>query len=107
MNLEKLSISELNQLKADIDAEFARRKDAERDNLIKEIAELAKTRGYALEDLLGKSSKKVASGARKPAGIKYRHPDNHELAWSGRGRQPAWFKECLANGQPIEKLSVK
>lgn len=107
MNLANLSIAELNILKASIDSELVGRKEAERDNVLKEIAELARARGYVLDELIGKSVKKPKSGTRKPAAIKYRHPDDQESSWSGRGRQPVWVKEWVASGKAIEKLLVK
>lgn len=39
--------------------------------------------------------------AEKPA-IKFRHPDNHELAWTGRGKPPAWAKALMDSGRQLE-----
>lgn len=36
---------------------------------------------------------KVASDD-KPERVKYRHPENPELTWSGRGREPKWLAEA-------------
>jgi len=41
---------------------------------------------------------------RSPAPIKYRLDNN---AWSGKGRQPRWMVEYLAQGGKIEDLQVK
>lgn len=30
--------------------------------------------------------------------VKYRHPENPELEWSGRGKAPKWFEFALENG---------
>lgn len=35
----------------------------------------------------------------------YCHPDDPKLTWSGKGRQPKWLKEFLADGKSIEDLS--
>nr|WED69767.1 H-NS histone family protein [Pectobacterium colocasium] len=35
---------------------------------------------------------------------KYAHPDNPSLTWSGRGKQPNWFKEALAAGKTQAQL---
>jgi DNA-binding protein H-NS len=106
MNLEKLSIAELNSLKISIDHELVRRKESEKSNFIKELGALAQARGYALDELLGAKAKKTKGGLRKPAGIKYQHPDNTQLTWSGRGRQPAWIKDWVASGKGLEKLAA-
>ena len=38
--------------------------------------------------------------------VKYRHPGNHELEWSGKGRQPKWVEGYLANGGSMVSLDV-
>lgn len=38
--------------------------------------------------------------------IKYRHPFNHDLTWSGKGRQPKWVEHALTNDLTIEQLDV-
>ncbi|MDD5247889.1 MAG: H-NS histone family protein [Rhodocyclaceae bacterium] len=108
MDLAKLSITELNNLKNNIDAELVRRQESEKEKARIELEEFAKARGYTLDELLGKSAKKQRkTGSRKPAGIKYQFPENHEMTWSGRGRQPAWVKDWVASGKPLEMLAVK
>lgn len=41
-----------------------------------------------------------------PVAVKYRHPQNAELTWTGRGRQPKWMESYLADGGKIEDLVV-
>jgi hypothetical protein len=38
--------------------------------------------------------------------IKYRHPANHDLSWSGKGRQPKWVEAYIANGGSLVSLDV-
>ena len=40
----------------------------------------------------------------RPAG--YRHPENVELEWTGRGRKPKWVEAWLASGSTLENLLV-
>ena len=56
-----------------------------------------------------KSGGTSRSGAktRAKAPVKFRHPENSELKWTGRGNKPNWVKECLANGLTMEQLLVK
>ncbi|MGB4065372.1 MAG: H-NS histone family protein [Azonexus sp.] len=39
--------------------------------------------------------------------IKYRHPFNHDLTWSGRGKAPKWYDHALENGLTEEALRVE
>lgn len=39
--------------------------------------------------------------------VQYAHPDNKDLCWSGRGRQPKWVEEwLLIEGRTLEQLRV-
>lgn len=38
--------------------------------------------------------------------VKYRHPANHDLTWSGKGRRPKWVDAYLANGGSMASLDV-
>lgn len=63
----------------------------------------AKEAGFSLSELVG--SAKAPKKPPQPA--KYRHPENSSVTWSGRGRQPAWYKEAIEAGTPAEDLLVK
>lgn len=44
---------------------------------------------------------------RSPVVVRFRHPDNPELAWTGRGRQPKWVESFLAiPGNTLTMLDV-
>jgi DNA-binding protein H-NS len=32
---------------------------------------------------------------------KYRHPENPDLTWSGRGRRPAWIRDAVEAGRAL------
>lgn len=38
--------------------------------------------------------------------IKYRHPLNHELLWTGRGQKPRWLTHALESGFSEEQLLI-
>ena len=45
-------------------------------------------------------------GKTAKAKAKYKNPDDKTQTWSGRGRQPAWFKAAIESGKSPEELSV-
>jgi DNA-binding protein H-NS len=105
MDLSTLSVPQLRELQQQIPAELKRREAQDKINILNEVRAFAKARGYAIEDLLGKEVK-VKSTAATKVKVKYRHPENAELEWTGRGRKPKWVESWLANGGSLDNLLV-
>lgn len=104
MNLSEISIQDLKALLEKIPAEIKRREKDEKQRVRQELEAIAAKAGFTLGDLLGDAGtkdKKTSSVA-----VKYRHPDNVTLAWTGRGRQPRWVADFVAAGGTLEQLQV-
>jgi DNA-binding protein H-NS len=109
MDISKLSLIELRDLQSRIPGEIKKRESAEKQKVIDELATLAQTRGFALDDLLPRPRKAPSvsgGGAPKKVAPKYRHPEQAKLTWTGRGRKPAWVAEWLAQGKPLSALAI-
>jgi DNA-binding protein H-NS len=102
-DLNKLDLEELKTLSKDIEKAIKKR---EIDNLKKacDAAETAvKEYGFSLDEISG--AKMPRRNAEK-SDAKYRNPDDAKQTWSGRGRQPQWFKDAVAGGRSPEELAV-
>ncbi|MBT8417454.1 MAG: H-NS histone family protein [Silicimonas sp.] len=102
IDLSKLSMDELKQLSKDVEKAkkgFAERRRAE---ARKALDAVAKDHGMSVDEILGASGKKRKV---KPA-IKYVNPDNPLQTWSGRGRQPGWYKTAVASGKKPESMEI-
>lgn len=104
IDLTKLSIEELQALARDIEEEIVSRREADRERVLAQMRELAGTLGMTLEEVLRQER---GRGAKVPASsvVKYRHPENPVLTWSGRGKRPQWINEWLAAGRTLEELA--
>lgn len=105
MELSSLSLAELKDLLTLIPAEIKKREKDEKARILKELEALATQRGFSLDELLADAPAK----AKKPKGVvavKYRHPENGQIGWTGRGRKPKWVVDFLANGGALEQLAV-
>ena len=105
MELNTLTPSQLRELQQQIPAELKRREAQEKVAVLNEVRAFAKARGYTLEELLGKEVKVKASAGGKVK-VKYRHPEDATLEWTGRGRKPKWVESWLAGGGSLDKLLV-
>lgn len=122
MDLSNLSLTELRRLQSRVETEITRRTSATRKDLLKKVQKLAAEAGVSLDDLISKEvpetpKKAKARGApKKPRGksstagvkvpAKYRHPENGELTWTGRGRKPKWVEDWLAGGGSLEQVTI-
>jgi DNA-binding protein H-NS len=51
--------------------------------------------------------RKKAAGKRAKIAPKYRNPADPSQTWSGRGRQPRWFKAALRKGKTERSLLIR
>lgn len=109
MDLSKLSLSDLRALGEQVKQELRDREYAELAQARQEIMAIAQRVGIPLEELIKDSAQakvlKVAKVRGKVA-VRYRHPSNTAMEWTGRGRQPQWVKDWVTSGQSVEALRV-
>lgn len=104
MDLNNLSLNELKKLRSDVDKAISSYEERLKKDALAAAQAAAKQYGFDLVELLA-----GATGKRKPRGTvapKYAHPENPNLTWSGRGRQPNWIKEALASDKTLEDLAI-
>lgn len=98
IDLSNLSLAELKQLRKDVEKTItgfeARKKNEALVALEAKAAEL----GFSLSEL--------TSGTKKISAPKYRNPDDSTQTWTGRGRQPEWFKTAIASGTSTDALKI-
>jgi DNA-binding protein H-NS len=106
MDLSSLSVVELRELQQKIPGEIKKRESQEKVNALNELRAFAKSKGYSIEELLGKEAKEKSVATRGKVAVKYRHPQDASLEWTGRGRKPKWVEAWLANGGSLDNLTV-
>lgn len=101
LDFDTMSLEELKRLKRDLDkaiANFDKRRKAEAKL---DLEEKAREYGFSLSELVD-----VKTTKRTAATPKYRNPANPEQVWTGRGRQPTWFREAIEAGTEPDDLKV-
>src|SRR5262245_23154847 len=92
--IDKMSHSELVELRAEIDRLIIEKHASERIALKQKLADIAKAQGFSLDDIVGKARK-----GRGVVAVKYRDPKNPENTWTGRGRMPRWLAAATKSGR--------
>lgn len=70
---------------------------------------IASKHGYPPKDLIGNAPRPVKgkkTRKRKSVAVRYRHPEQANLTWTGRGRKPLWVTKWLDEGKRMETLAV-
>jgi DNA-binding protein H-NS len=98
VRFEKMNLKELRDLKNRVEAAIARRQQRAKAELRQKMAALAAEAGFSLGELIG-----ARKGRRGPVAIKYQHPEDPSLTWTGRGRRPKWLMKAGSN---IERFRV-
>jgi DNA-binding protein H-NS len=106
MDLSQLSVPELKQMQQNVKNAMEEKEKQAKDKARNDILRIAQEAGVSVKDLMGGGSLKFKADGKK-APVKFQHPDNASLKWTGRGRQPVWFKEWQESGKPIDLLNVE
>ncbi len=102
MDLSNMSVADLRNLQEKIQKEMKKREQQDLMKAREQILAIAQSVGMPLKELIG-------SGIRAKTGtvpVRYRHPEQTSLQWTGRGRQPKWIKQWVENGKSLDLLRV-
>lgn len=103
-DIDEMDLSELKSLQRHVEKAITGFEDRKRKEAMEAIEAAAKQHGYTVAELTSLKPKKARSQAVAVA--KYKHPENPELTWTGKGRRPAWFIDALENGKTPEDLEI-
>jgi DNA-binding protein H-NS len=102
LNLKHLTPKQLDDLARQIEAHKSERRSSHLAVVRAKADAMARAAGLTLADVFPQSGKKRGTVAPK-----YRNPADHSQTWSGRGRQPRWFKAALRKGQTERSLLIR
>lgn len=106
MDLNNKSLEELKKLKKDVEKAIASFEARKRREALKAVEQVAKEFGVELSEIVGGAGKRRSTTAKAKGVPKYRNPDDPSQTWSGKGRQPAWYKSAIAAGKSNEDLAI-
>lgn len=101
MNLDQMNKGELEDLQKKVAAALKNYDERLKAEAQVKLEAMAKEMGFSLNDFTGGKKGKASAAAPK-----YVHPENPGKTWSGRGRQPQWFKDAIDSGKTAEDLAI-
>jgi DNA-binding protein H-NS len=106
IDLSGYNLSELKGLQHDIDREIKNRQQQGLEKAREQILAIAQEAGVSLEELLSAGDRKLKNGKSQKVQARYQNPGDNNQTWTGRGRQPKWIAEGLANGRSLEDFRI-
>lgn len=109
IDLKSMTRKELEKLRTDVDRELERTIERDKKSAIAAARRAAKEHGFDLSEIADdprpkKPRKKAAK--KSPAVSKYANPADKTQKWTGKGRQPQWFKNAIAQGKKSDDLLI-
>ena len=107
MNLSVLSSADLRALQEQVRQELKKREQQDLVKAREQIMAIAQSVGVPLKELMGSQARAAKAGVSvAKVAVRYRHPADASLQWTGRGRQPKWVQDWLASGKTLDALKV-
>lgn len=104
INYKKYSLNQLELIMIEVSSEIEERKKLEAENIRQKIENLLQESGLSLDDVY--TEKDIGVRSNKVP-MKYRHPTDTTIEWSGRGKMPIWMRELIEAGADREDFLIK
>ncbi|MGE5267315.1 MAG: H-NS family nucleoid-associated regulatory protein [Deltaproteobacteria bacterium] len=103
VNVDRLSLKEINDLEAKIAKAKAAARDKAKADLRDRIDRLVDGSGFTIAELYGFAAR---GRGRSKSAAKYANPENKSETWTGRGRKPNWLVARLKKGAKMEDFAL-
>lgn len=108
--LKSMSRKELEKHLGDVKKALQAARARDHRDAKKAAAKAAAEFGFSLGEIsdteTAKPKKAKAKATRKPSKPVYANPENTTQTWTGKGRQPNWFRAQVANGTPPDAMRI-
>lgn len=113
IDLKNMSRKELEKLGRDVEKALQKIQKQDLKKVRAEMVKLAAAHGVSVEDVLGgkamgkttaKSAPKKTAKAKSVA--KFANPADASQTWTGKGRQPNWFKAATEAGKSPNSMAI-
>lgn len=111
IDLKSMTRKELEKLKSNVEKALEKVTVKEMKAARDAAEKAAAAHGFSLKDFVGgeapkKRGPKPKKGPRTTAPAKYKNPADASQTWTGKGRQPNWFKDAVTGGTDPKALEI-
>lgn len=103
IDLSKYNRKELLKIQSDVEKAIRKLNKSEMKEAKKAAERAAAEFGFSLAEITSNSSKGATNSVSAP---KFANPEDPTQTWSGRGRQPQWYKKAISDGKTPEELEI-
>ena len=112
IDLKSMSKKQLEKHLKDVEKALADLREMEKREAKKAAEKAAAQFGFSLSELTGNATRsgKPLNSKRKapknPSAPKYANPHDKSQTWTGKGRQPNWYRAAIRSGITPEMMSI-
>lgn len=106
IDLSEMGRKDLMSLRAEIEKTLRNLHKKEKKNALAAAQKVAAGFGFSLEELTSKRAPGQPAAKGASTAPKYANPEDESQTWTGKGRQPNWFKSAIAAGKTAEDLEI-
>ena len=106
-DLKEMTRKELEKLKANVEKALEKLALNEKKAALAAAEKAAAAHGYSLAEITGDAApRRIKAGPKKVSAPKYQNPADATQTWTGKGRQPDWFKAAIAAGTTPDAMEI-
>lgn len=109
-DLEKMNRSALEKLKSSVEETLEKLAEQDKKAAFVAAEKAVAAYGFSLaeiaRDTVTAQMQKTKSGPKTVSPPKYCNPDDNDQTWTGKGRQPEWFKSAIAQGKTPDMMEI-
>lgn len=112
VDLKSMTLPQLEKLQKKVEQAIVTAQSRRTKDALAAVEKVSKEYGVSLDELLGAKAPKAKKRGPKPgvkrgkAAPKFKNPADAAQTWTGKGRQPTWYRDAIAGGASPDDLLI-
>ena len=106
-DIKKMTRKELTKLKTEVEKALEKLALNDKRAALAAAEKAAAAHGFTLAEITGDVAlRKARAGPKKASAPRYKNPADATQTWTGKGRQPDWFKAAIVAGTTPDAMEI-